>query len=66
MAMSAGYKSKFGDKANALNNFFTNISSITVPENHALIGPDPPLQTMNTFRILDSEVIDQLQIMNIS
>ena len=54
------------DKANALNNFFTNISSITVPENHTLIGPDPPLQTMDTFRILDSEVLDQLQIMNIS
>ena len=37
-----------------------------VPQNHAPIGPDPPLQRMDTLRILDSEVLDQLQIMNIS
>ena len=54
------------DKANALNKFLTNIFSITVIQNHASIGPDPPLQQMDTLKISDSEVLDQLQIMNIS
>lgn len=54
------------DKANAFNNFFTNISTISVSQNLAHNVPDPPLHHMNTHYITDNEVLDQLQAINIS
>lgn len=54
------------DKANALNKFFTNISTIDVSQNLVHNVPDPPLQQMNTLFIKDTEVLDQLQTINIS
>lgn len=44
------------DKANALNKFFTNISTIDVSHNLVHNASDPPLQQMNTFFITDTEV----------
>lgn len=54
------------EKANALNKFFINISTIDVSQNLIHNVPDLPLQQMKTLFIKDTEVLDQLQTINIS
>lgn len=53
------------DKANAINKFFTDISCINDEPDLPPQGPGPPLHHMETFRITENEVLDQLQIINI-
>ena len=52
------------EKANALNNFFTSISCIQSQPELPPQGPGPPLHQMGTLHITESEVLDQLQIIN--
>ena len=55
------------DKANALNSFFADISTIHQEPDTPLHGPGPPMHhPLNSFNISEQEVHDQLLTLNVN